>query len=101
MSTERNYHTERIAGDIRDQISGTRAEQPSVYSCPACGGVLWQVANDEVVEFSCHTGHHYTPDALLADKSQALTQAISEAVRALKERAILLRQLAVTLNAQS
>src|SRR5215208_2643457 len=83
-----------IARDIKEQQQGTRSGKSSVYSCPDCGGVLWQVDQGNLVEFECHTGHQWTADGLMVAKSRALEQAVMEAVRGLKEKSMLLRQLA-------
>src|SRR5215208_3690558 len=90
-----------IAEDIREQQQGTRAGEPSIYTCPDCGGVLWQVDEEGVVNFSCHTGHDWTADRLVVAKSRAVEQAVMEAVRVLKEKSFLIRQLAMTVNPHS
>lgn len=83
-----------IVQDIEEQKRGVRSGETSVFSCPACGGVLWQMDEDGVPRFDCHIGHSYGADTLLVAKTRALEQAIYEAIRGLKEKAILLRQFA-------
>jgi two-component system, chemotaxis family, protein-glutamate methylesterase/glutaminase len=68
--------------------------QPSLYTCPDCGGVLQQT-DDEGLDYSCHIGHDWAAGALVGAKSKALEQALIEAVRTLREKSMLLRQLAV------
>jgi two-component system chemotaxis response regulator CheB len=63
--------------------------------------VLWQVHNERPPQFDCHIGHSYTADTLVVAKSHALEQAVFEAIRGLKEKAILLRQLAAIANPHS
>jgi two-component system, chemotaxis family, protein-glutamate methylesterase/glutaminase len=79
-----------IAEDIEKQKANARSGQSSVYSCPDCGGVLWEF--DE--EFECHTGHRWSADKLLNRQTEELRSALMAAVRVLKEKAILLRQIA-------
>jgi two-component system chemotaxis response regulator CheB len=90
-----------IARDIKKQQQGTRSGEPSVYTCPDCGGVLWQVDEEDRLKFSCHTGHDFTADGLVVAMSRALEQAVVEAVRALKEKSLLIRQLAAAANPRS
>jgi two-component system, chemotaxis family, protein-glutamate methylesterase/glutaminase len=90
-----------IAEDVDDQTRGARSGQTSIYSCPDCGGVLWQFADGDVPRFACHMGHAFEADTLVVKKSRALTQAIAEAARGLKEKALLLRQLAAAANPHS
>src|SRR5215212_5648034 len=90
-----------IADDIKEQEQGARSGQTSTYSCPDCGGVLWQLDEKSVPHFQCHVGHRYGPDELVVAKSRALEQALYEAVRGLKEKAMLLRQLSVRANPAS
>ncbi|MGH9693078.1 MAG: chemotaxis protein CheB, partial [Bryobacteraceae bacterium] len=67
----------------------------STYTCPECGGTLWQIdEHDAVQQFRCHVGHAYAPDVLLSGMSNHLENALWGAVRALVERANLRRQLA-------
>jgi two-component system chemotaxis response regulator CheB len=80
----------RIREDIKQQEENARSDESSVYTCPDCGGVLWEF--DE--GFACHTGHRYTPNALLTGQATALRAALMVAVRVLQERAALLRQTA-------
>jgi two-component system chemotaxis response regulator CheB len=86
---------ERVRADKAAQERGERAGQPSLYSCPECGGVLWQVDPAGPLRFRCHVGHAYYGDGLLAEQAQALEAALWVAVRTFRERAVLARQLAV------
>ena len=61
--------------------------QPSLFLCPACGGVLSQLENDDVVRFRCRTGHAYSPLALFTEQEAKLETALWMALRALVERA--------------
>jgi two-component system chemotaxis response regulator CheB len=67
---------------------------PSVYACPECHGVLWEVTNSELLRFRCRVGHAYTAESLLADHDESLESALWVALRALEESASLSRRLA-------
>lgn len=68
--------------------------KPSVYGCPECGGVLWELHDGEMLRFRCRVGHAYTSEGLLSEQSEALDKALWSAFRALEENASLARRLA-------
>ena len=84
----------KIEQTIQDQMEGRRNGTTATYSCPECGGVLWESDQDNLIHFRCHVGHTYSAEALLADQSDNIEAALWSALRALKEKAILSRQLA-------
>jgi two-component system chemotaxis response regulator CheB len=65
-----------------------------VYTCPECGGTLWQVDHQGLVQFNCHVGHAYAPESLLGQMSEDFEAALWRCVRMLTEKATLTRQLA-------
>ncbi len=80
--------------DAKAQERGQRRGALTVYTCPECGGSLWQVDEKELVQFRCHVGHVYHGEALLAEQAEILEAALWTAVRTFKDRAVLARQLA-------
>ena len=46
-------------------------QKATVYTCPDCGGVLWQDGAGRQVAFHCHVGHAYAPEILLSQKSRS------------------------------
>jgi two-component system chemotaxis response regulator CheB len=68
---------------------------PSQFSCPACGGVLNEIHDGDLLRFRCRVGHAYGPDALRAEQQSALEGALWAALRALEEQAALARRMAV------
>jgi two-component system, chemotaxis family, protein-glutamate methylesterase/glutaminase len=68
--------------------------EPSPYSCPECGGVLWELRDGEMLRFRCRVGHAYTSDVLLNDQSDTIERALWTALRALEEQGALKRRLA-------
>src|SRR5215471_11288025 len=45
--------------------------EPSVFACPECHGVLWELKDHEMVRFRCRVGHSFGPESLSADLSQS------------------------------
>jgi two-component system, chemotaxis family, protein-glutamate methylesterase/glutaminase len=67
---------------------------PSVFGCPECGGVLWELQDGELLRFRCRVGHAYGAEGLLSAQSESLDTALWSAFRALEENAALCRRLA-------
>ena len=66
---------------------------PSIFTCPECSGVLWEMRDGELIRFRCHVGHAFSVESLLADQSEALENALWAALRALEERAALCHRM--------
>jgi two-component system chemotaxis response regulator CheB len=77
------------------QARNERRGEVSTYTCPECGGSLWQVDDSGLIRFRCHVGHAYNGEALLAEQTEALEAALWSSVRTFREKAVLGRQLAV------
>jgi two-component system chemotaxis response regulator CheB len=81
---------ETMAAQARDERRG----QVAPYTCPECGGSLWQVDEPRLIQFRCHVGHAYNGEALLAEQTDALEAALWTAVRTFREKSVLGHQLA-------
>jgi two-component system chemotaxis response regulator CheB len=86
---EQAYHR-----DMEAQSRGERAGHVSLFSCPHCGGVMRQTEENRVAEFLCHVGHAYEGETLLVAQGETIETASWSLMRALKERALLARELA-------
>jgi len=67
---------------------------PSTYSCPDCHRALVQIREGPIVRFRCHSGHAYSRDTLLVEINAGIDRGIWDAVRAVEERGLLLRDMA-------
>lgn len=63
----------------------------SPFTCPDCHGVLLRLKDGNFVRFRCHTGHAYSPDALLTTLTETVEESIWNAVRAMEENVMLLQ----------
>jgi two-component system chemotaxis response regulator CheB len=77
-----------------DALEAERQGDPSVFSCPECQGVLWEVKDGELVRYRCRVGHAYSSESLLSSKSEELEAALWSALRALEESAAISRRMA-------
>ena len=67
---------------------------PSPFSCPACGGVLAEFYDGDLLRFHCQVGHAFSRESVLAAQEEALDYSLWAAFRALDERVNLARRLA-------
>src|SRR5438270_816763 len=95
-SQERRARAQR--SDEHDQPADASAAaqhgDPSEFTCPECGGTLWEQQEGDLLRFRCRVGHAYSTESLLADQREALEAALWGAVVALEERADLAIRLA-------
>ena len=68
--------------------------EPSPYSCPECGGVLWELRDRELIRFRCRVGHAYTSETLTTEQALTVEHALWSALRALEEHAAVRRRMA-------
>lgn len=92
MSESDDLHM--IREDFRKQEEGQRSGQLTMFTCPDCGGSLWQSTTSTSPQFRCHVDHTWGAESLLGHKSEELEAALWMSVRLLEERATLNRQIA-------
>ena len=81
-------------GSELDAAPGMPAGEAAGLSCPECGGSLWYVDENGTFRFRCRIGHAYSEQSLLQEHGRSLEVALWTALRALEERAALLRRMA-------
>jgi two-component system chemotaxis response regulator CheB len=80
--------TPRVGQGPREEANGTR------YTCPDCGGVLFEQQEGGLTRFRCSVGHVFSMESLAVEQARHLEGAMWTAVRALEDRAELLQQMA-------
>jgi two-component system, chemotaxis family, protein-glutamate methylesterase/glutaminase len=64
-----------------------KAGNRSAYSCPDCGGGLWELSQEGTIKrFRCHSGHAFSQDSLLLGMTNSLEETLWVALRTLEER---------------
>jgi two-component system chemotaxis response regulator CheB len=76
-----------LAPDARE------AGSPSVFTCPECGGTLWELGEETLLRFRCRTGHAYSGQSMLSAHERHLESTLWASIRALEERRDLLARL--------
>jgi two-component system chemotaxis response regulator CheB len=67
--------------------------RPTRLSCPQCGGVLNEVADEGTTRFRCQIGHAFTAESLIAAQNDELERAMESALRMHRERMVLFRRM--------
>jgi two-component system chemotaxis response regulator CheB len=80
--------------DMSEVEKDIHVGKPSVFGCPECGGVLWEINQEGLLRFRCRVGHAYTAQHLRAEQRQVVETALWASLRALEESAALYRRLA-------
>lgn len=58
---------------------------PSPFTCPDCGGTLWEITDAGLVRYRCHVGHGFTADSLRDGMDEKLEDTLWSALRAIEE----------------
>jgi two-component system chemotaxis response regulator CheB len=74
---------------------------PSVFACPECHGVLWELKDGDIVRFRCRVGHSFGAESLTGELSLGSEAALWAAVRALEEKGAMQRRMAEGMARQS
>jgi two-component system chemotaxis response regulator CheB len=77
-----------------------RLGERSVLTCPECSGVLWEIRDDALTRYRCHTGHAYTLESLSHFQMTETERALASAMRALEERVLVVERLASDAHAK-
>lgn len=75
-------------------INSVAPYPPSAFTCPSCGGAVWQIQEQSLTLFKCHTGHSYTAELLLEEQSEAVDAAAWVLLRSIEENIELRKRLA-------
>jgi two-component system chemotaxis response regulator CheB len=94
MSDNMKIEADMAEMDPAAMQADERPGTPAPFSCPECGGTLWQFPEEELIRFRCRVGHAFSGDSLMAEQASALEAALWTALRALKESGALARRLA-------
>jgi two-component system chemotaxis response regulator CheB len=87
----------RLQGTIEDM---DKLGQPSIFSCPACHGVLWEIKEGGLLRYRCHTGHAFGSASLADAQADNTDTALNTALRSMHERSASLRRMAETYGRQ-
>jgi two-component system, chemotaxis family, protein-glutamate methylesterase/glutaminase len=103
LAMPEEMETELGLTEVEASAAGRRDEPAGLsgFTCPDCGGRLWELQHQELLRFRCRVGHAYSSDSLLDAQCEALEGALWAAVNALEENASLSRRLALRATERS
>jgi two-component system chemotaxis response regulator CheB len=81
---------DRMATTIDDM---TQLGNHSIYTCPDCGGGLWEIKDGEHTRYRCHIGHAFSENDLLRKQFESLNGTLWVALRVMEERRNLLNRI--------
>jgi len=70
--------------------------KPSVFACPECHGVLWELKEGHLLRYRCRVGHAFTADSLKSELGEGTERTLWAAMRALEEKAAMTRRLSAS-----
>jgi two-component system chemotaxis response regulator CheB len=82
-----------MAVDVHRMENDEHPGRPSVYSCPECGGVLWEIEDQQITRYRCRVGHAFSLDSILEEQSESVERALWMVLKTLEERASMLRRM--------
>jgi two-component system, chemotaxis family, protein-glutamate methylesterase/glutaminase len=85
---------EPARGALRGLEEGRPSGPPSAFTCPECGGALWERRSGKIDSFHCHVGHGFSAESLGAGMDGRVETALWTAFRTLEEGAVFQRRLA-------
>ena len=88
--------TDEIVRYLEVERGATDAPQPgepSGFTCPECHGALWEFGEGSIKSYRCRTGHEFSFESLVAIQSEHVERALWVALRALEEKAAMLRNM--------
>jgi len=66
----------------------------SRFTCPECGGALWEIDDESLLRYRCHVGHAFTAEAVLHAQTNQAEEMLWSLMRSHQERAALARRMA-------
>ena len=94
VSEDMEKETKLADMDLAIMHNNQQVGTPSAFSCPECGGVLWEIHDGDLLRFRCRVGHAFSIESVLAEQSDVLEEALWVALKTLQESADLAQRLA-------
>lgn len=88
----RSEHAIGLGAEGMEALAGIG--RPTGYTCPDCGGALFELRDGRPVRFLCHTGHAFSLLSLASAQALVTDEALWSALRVVQEKEAVLRHLA-------
>src|SRR5438874_2665631 len=93
VSEDMEIETKLAEMDIDTLNSSKHVGTPSGFSCPECGGALWELQDGELTRFRCRVGHAFSIDSILGAQAEQIEESLWAALKSLEESASLSRRM--------
>ncbi len=94
MPNEREMEPDLVELDGAALREQGKPGPPSNFTCPECGGTLFQLQERNLLQYRCRVGHAFSAGTLMAQQSVVQEEALWAAIRSLEERGELMHQMA-------
>jgi two-component system chemotaxis response regulator CheB len=82
--------------DINTMEDENKPGEPSQFSCPECGGVLWEIQDGHMMRYRCRVGHAFSVESMQAEQVDALEHALWVALKTIEENISLTKRMTHT-----
>jgi two-component system, chemotaxis family, protein-glutamate methylesterase/glutaminase len=90
---EVRYEVSVARGAAGSMSKMDRIGERSLFACPDCHGIMWELKDGDLIRYRCHVGHAYTAELMSLALDENLTRALASGLRALDERIALAQRL--------
>ena len=94
MPAETAHEVRMAAEGNSDIVELDQIGERTPFTCPECGGVLWELSGNGPTRLRCHVGHAYSMRTFAAEQTVRVEAALWAALRVLEENERLFRRLA-------
>src|SRR5437667_6793313 len=94
MADDMEMEIRQDEADTTIMNSEAHVGMPSAFSCPECGGVLWEIQDGELLRFRCRVGHGFSIESMMDEQAEILESALWVAMKILQESAELSQRTA-------
>jgi len=91
---ETRLETAIAAQELPGMETDEQLGEVSRFTCPECGGALWEIDDSSLLRYRCHVGHAFTADAVLHAQTNRAEEMLWTLMRSHQERAALARRMA-------
>jgi two-component system chemotaxis response regulator CheB len=94
-NAQRRAPSSAVSSQEVEMSSSFTLDQPVAITCPDCGGALERSECGTLTQFTCHIGHRYSLEVMIAAQFAAMEQFLGSALRSLNERRELCRLMSL------
>jgi two-component system, chemotaxis family, protein-glutamate methylesterase/glutaminase len=94
MEQNEFFGKKQLQEDKEHFKSNGKSSPRTLFTCPECGGVLWEMQQENALVYRCQIGHQFSEESLGVSQANSVETALWAAVRLLDERIALSARMA-------